>query len=115
MATQDEMWQALQDRVCVKCLDGNGLGDCRIGQDGFCALKAYFPAIVDVVSSVYSSSILPYEEQLRLRVCSRCKNQSSTGGCVLRRYVDCVLDRYFPLIVEVIEETQRRVALAYAS
>ncbi len=108
MATHDEIWQALQERVCVKCLDGNGLGDCRIAQDGFCALKAYLPAIIDVVDSVQSSSILPYEEQLRLKVCSRCKNQSSNGECTLRRYVDCALDRYFPLIVEVIEETQRR-------
>lgn len=115
MATQDEIWQALQDRVCVKCLDGNGLGDCRIAQDGFCALKAYFPSIVEVVRSVQSFSIIPYEEKLRLNVCSRCKNQSSTGECILRRYVDCVLDRYFPLIVEVIEQTQRRMALAYAS
>jgi hypothetical protein len=110
MATQEQLWQALQERVCVKCLDGDGQGACRIGRDGFCALKAYFPAIVEVVSSVHSSSILPYEELLRLKVCSKCKNQSPEGKCVLRQYVDCALDRYFPLIVEVIEETQRLAA-----
>lgn len=115
MGTQDEIWEALQGRVCVRCLDGNGHGECRIAQDGFCALKAYFPSVLDVVSSVQSSSILPYEEMLRLRVCSRCKNQSSTGECFLRRYADCALDRYFPLIVEVIEGTRHRMALAGVS
>lgn len=111
MATQDELWQALQERVCVKCLDGNGRGDCRIAGDGFCALKAFLPTIVEIVSSVQSTSILPYEEQLRLKVCGRCKNQSTDGRCVLREHVDCALDRYFPLIVEVIEATQRRASL----
>jgi hypothetical protein len=108
MVTHDELWQALQERVCVRCLDGNGHGDCRISHDGFCALKAYFPSIVEVVTSVQSTSILPYEKQLRLKVCSKCKNQSPEGRCVLRTHVDCTLDRYFPLIVEVIEEAQHR-------
>ncbi len=111
MVTQEQLWQALQGRVCVKCLDGDGQGACRIGRNGFCALKEYFPAIVEVVSQVQSVSILPYEEQLRLKVCSRCKEQSPEGRCMLREHVDCALDRYFPLIVEVIEETQRRTSL----
>ncbi|HXG01338.1 MAG TPA: hypothetical protein VNL69_11130 [Bacteroidota bacterium] len=110
MATYEQLWQALQQRVCVKCLDGNGQGGCRVSHDGFCALKVYFPAIIDVVNSVQSTSILPYEEQLRRRVCSTCKMQSPDGTCVLREHVDCALDRYFPLIVEVIEEEQRRAA-----
>lgn len=111
MATQDEIWLALQERVCVRCIDGKGLGDCRIGQNGFCALKAYLPTIVEVVNAVQSPSILPYEEQLRRKVCSACRYQSSSGVCSLREHVDCALDRYFPLIVEVIEETQRRMSL----
>jgi hypothetical protein len=112
MPTQEEYWQALQARICSKCLDGDGEGNCRIDDDGFCAMKAYFPKILEVVNSVYSHSIVPYEEQLRKVVCGACKNQSKLGDCFAREQVECALDRYFPLIVEVIEDTQRRAHLA---
>lgn len=108
MPTQEEFWQELQAKVCVKCLDGDGQGNCRIAGSGFCAMKTYFPHIVDVVQSVKSDSIVPYEEQLRKRICGACESQSLQGFCVLRDEVECALDRYFPLIVEVIEESQIR-------
>lgn len=108
MPTYDEYWEAVQEKVCVKCLDGDGRGGCRIGKDEVCALKSYFPAVIDVVNSVYSHSIIPYEEELRRRVCTVCRHQSVNGVCHLREQVECALDRYFPLLVEVIEETQRR-------
>jgi hypothetical protein len=112
MATPEDYWQALQAKVCVKCLDSDGLGNCRIGDDGFCAMKTYFPKILEVVNSVYSHSIVPYEEQLRQKVCATCTHQNSLGQCTLRDDVECALDRYFPMIVEVIEDTQKRAHLA---
>jgi hypothetical protein len=108
MPTQEDYWQALQTKICSKCLDGDREGNCRIDQNGFCAMKVHFPAIVEVVNSVYSHSIVPYEEQLRKKVCGTCTYQSTSGLCAMRDEVECALDRYFPLIVEVIEETQRR-------
>ncbi|MBX2990184.1 MAG: hypothetical protein KF749_03340 [Bacteroidetes bacterium] len=112
MPTREEYWEAFQARICVRCLDGSGDGHCRIAGDGFCAMKEYLPAVIEAVNSVYSHSIIPYEEQLRRHVCGSCKHQSSNGSCSLREEVDCALDRYFPLIVEVIEETQKRSHIA---
>lgn len=112
MPTQEEFWQVLQERICVKCLDGKGDGTCAIGGEDACALKAHLSIIIEAVNSVYSHSIVPYEEQLRLKVCSVCTHQSPEGECAMRNSVDCALDRYFPLIVEVIEETQKRAHLA---
>ncbi|MEK7250470.1 MAG: hypothetical protein AAB209_08620 [Bacteroidota bacterium] len=111
MPTQEEYWQALQSKICVKCLEGDGKGNCRIASDGECAIKLHFPKILEVINSVYSHSIVPYEEQLRKTVCTTCKNQSKLGDCLVREQVECALDRYFPLIVEVIEDTQRRAHL----
>ncbi len=108
MSLQEEFWEKLQTKVCVKCLDGDGQGNCRIAGNGFCAMKTYLPLILDVVQSVNSDSIVPYEEQLRKRICGACEFQSQEGSCVLRNEVECALDRYFPLIVEVIEENQIR-------
>jgi hypothetical protein len=111
MVTEEEYWEALQAKICVKCADGDGQGGCQIGEGKDCALKMYLPRILEVVNSVYSASIEPYEEQLRTRVCGHCVHQSADGSCHLRHDIDCALDRYYPLIVQVIEETQLKKRL----
>ncbi|MBM2841002.1 MAG: hypothetical protein HW412_1530 [Bacteroidetes bacterium] len=50
----------------------------------------------------------PYIEALRKNVCADCLHQSPDGTCSFRSNVDCGLDRYFPLIVEAIEELHER-------
>ena len=71
-------------------------------------MKKYFPQILEVVGSSYSHSMEPYEKLLRNKVCGICIHQSPSGSCSLRNEVECALDRYFPLIVQVIEEAQLR-------
>jgi hypothetical protein len=100
-------WDLIQQRVCSKCIDGDRRGACRIGPERECSLKKYFPQIPDIVSSVQSQSIEPYETKLRNTICAICVHQSPDGVCSVRNDVECALDRYFPLIVEVIEEAQR--------
>jgi hypothetical protein len=108
MLTEQQYWQAIRTKICAKCVDGDGNGGCLVPHNAECAMKTFFPQVLEVVGSTYSTSIMPYEEQLLSRICSACTNQSPTGMCVLRDDVDCALDRYFPLIVEVIEEAQLR-------
>jgi hypothetical protein len=67
-------------------------------------VKQFFPMIFDLVRSVWSTSMEPYEAALRGSVCNMCVSQSPDGQCVLRDDVDCALDRYFPLIVQAVEE-----------
>jgi hypothetical protein len=106
MTTEVEYWEAIEKRICAKCVDGDGLGECRIGDGRECALRTSFPQIIEAINAAFSSSIEPYEEQLREKVCRVCTHQSGDGSCRLRDDVACALDRYFPMIVEVIEETQ---------
>jgi hypothetical protein len=104
----ESYWQLMQDKVCSHCIDGGNSGGCRIDQGRECALRKYLPQILDVVNSVYSPAIEPYEVQLRNKICGICIHQSVAGKCAVRNEVECALDRYFPLIVEVIEESQSR-------
>jgi hypothetical protein len=106
MLTDDEYWMMMRAKICSRCVDGDGSGGCRIAHTQECALKKYFPQILEVVGSSYSGSIEPYEQKLRNKVCGLCIHQSSSGVCSLRNEVDCALDRYFPMIVQVIEEAQ---------
>ena len=111
MPTNEEYWAALQQKICAKCVDGDGGGGCRIAPGHECAVKTHFPQIIESVNSVFSQSVEPYVEQLRKKVCAVCTSQSSEGACRLRDETECALDRYFPLIVQVIEETQLKKRL----
>jgi hypothetical protein len=102
--TVENYWQAVQQRVCAKCVDGDKFGNCLLSAGETCGLKAYFPQIVESVLSVQSAALDSYVAALRKNVCSGCRHQSSDGTCSLRRSLDCGLDRYFPVVVEVIEE-----------
>jgi hypothetical protein len=107
LPTEAEYLEALEAVICRKCVDSNGSGTCLIS-DRECALKKFLPQIIDLAGSIHSTSIDAYEAQLRQSVCNRCVNQTSDGVCSLRDDIDCALDRYFPLIIQVIEETQQR-------
>ncbi len=100
----ENYWEAVQQRVCAKCVDGDRFGNCLLSGGETCGLKTYFPKIVEAVLSVQSGMLDPYVATLRKNVCSGCRNQSSDGTCSLRRSLDCGLDRYFPLVIEAIEE-----------
>lgn len=100
----ENYWQAVQQRVCAKCVDGDRFGNCLLSGGETCGLKTYFSQIVEAVLSVQSDKLDIYVAALRKNVCSGCRHQSSDGTCSLRRSLDCGLDRYFPLVIEAIEE-----------
>lgn len=104
MLEKQEYLDAIQARICPKCVDGDGKGNCLISRNAECAVERFFPQILEVVHSTYSTSMEPYEAALRNKVCGACIHQSSDGKCAVRDGVDCSLDRYFPMIVQVIEE-----------
>ena len=121
--TLDEYWEAVQRRVCVKCIDSDGHGNCLLSGEDECGLILHFPKIVETVLSVKSDSLDPYIEALRHNVCSQCpsrfrgtrsrpdivgtdKHQSLDVECMVRNRLDCGLDRYFPMVVEAIERAQ---------
>lgn len=103
----ERYWDAVRRTVCRKCVDSDGHGNCRLTGEEECGLKLHFPKIVQTVLSVKSNSLELYVEALRQNVCAYCKHQSPDGRCMFRGRLDCGLDRYFPMIVEAIEEVQR--------
>ncbi len=100
-------WQAIQAKVCMKCIDGDGAGNCRLDPGIECALQQYLPLIVEAVNRVQSDEMSDYVRELRAITCAECSHQSRNGYCLLRKDVDCALDRYFPLVVEAIEEVNQ--------
>ncbi len=104
MEALEQYWSAVQYKVCVNCIDGDGHGNCRLSGEEDCGLKAYFPKIVESILAVQADRIEPYLESLRKNVCAFCRHQTPDGKCSFRLHLDCGLDRYFPLVIEAIEE-----------
>ncbi len=99
-------WQAVSEKICSKCIDGDGAGNCRLHEREECALKSHFPQIIQTVLSITSDTVEPYVAALRTNVCTTCIHNSSDGKCQVRSTVDCGLDRYYPLVVSAIEEVR---------
>ena len=104
----ESYWTAVQEKVCSKCIDSDRFGSCRLTSGEECGLKLHFPRIVETVLAVKSTRSEPYLEALRQNVCAHCKNQSPDGTCSYRMNLDCGLDRYFPLVIEALEEADAR-------
>lgn len=98
--------RAVSARVCLRCIDSDSDGRCRLTQEQQCALIVHFPKIVATIFSVESDRLEPYVDALRKNVCASCSHQSAEGSCTLRNHVDCGLDRYFPMIVNIIQQSR---------
>jgi hypothetical protein len=103
MEPLERYWEAVRRKVCERCIDGDGTGNCRLTPGEECALQNHFAEVVHAVLSVKSNQVQPYVDALRLDVCGRCRQQAADGTCTLRTQLDCGLDRYFPLVIEAIE------------
>jgi hypothetical protein len=107
----DSYLQAIRKKVCTHCIDADERGNCRMHYDEICAVEEYLPNIITAVNRVQSEKIDDYVVELRTLVCSECRNQRPNGTCVVRDRLDCGLDRYFPLIIEAIEEVNAQTGV----
>lgn len=105
----EHYWEPLRQRVCAKCIDGDGKGNCRLPHGEACALEAFLPELVTIVSTVKADSYQKYVEALRATVCAQCDHQVS-GRCNKRETLECALDRYFPVVLEVMETVKEELA-----
>jgi hypothetical protein len=99
-------WEDVQQKVCRKCIDGDGQGNCRLPVDEDCALQANFSLIVSTIQSVQASDYDSHVTALRAAVCTSCIHEDAKGNCWKRNRLDCALDRYYPLVVDIIEYQQ---------
>jgi len=96
-------WKDVQQNVCRKCINGDGRGRCRLPVDEECVLQTNFKVIVETVASVNSPDYDSYVDELRSNVCTSCMHQDAKGNCWKRNRLDCALDRYYPLVIQIVE------------
>ncbi len=98
-----EVWVVLQEKICRRCIDGDGTGACRLPAGEECALRAYLPNIVTAIGRTPNGSLDMYVKALRDDVCSMCLHGETQGTCTKRKDLECALDRYYPLVIEIVE------------
>ena len=100
--------EAIRRRVCAICLDGADDGACGLVSPPSCAIDEHLPRLVDAILDVRSRHDDAYAAAVEARVCSHCTHRDDLGLCRLRRDGRCTVSVYLPLVVEAIEEVERR-------
>ncbi len=99
-----ELEAIIRNRICRVCTDRTVDGECGLEEPARCALFRLFPQVAQAIQTVKSDDITQYIEAIRRNVCSVCADQAADGSCETRQQVQCALDAYLVLVVDVIEE-----------
>ncbi len=96
--------RAIRDHVCSICVDSNEDGNCTLTEKETCAVQYFLAEIVSVIHSGNPDNLQECYDKLKNTVCINCKAQTNDGHCYLREDSNCSLDRYFMLIVEIVQK-----------
>jgi hypothetical protein len=99
-----ELEAIVRKRICSICTERTAQGECGLENPSSCALFTLFPQVARAIQSVSSDDINDYINAIRAGVCSVCHEQEADGSCETRKIVQCALDAYLLLVVDVIEE-----------
>ncbi len=95
--------EAILKKVCSICIERSPGEVCTRSQRGECPVEKFMPEIIETATTVDSDKIDDYVSALRTTICGVCRPNGDMN-CAIRNSEECVLDRYFVLIVEAIEE-----------
>jgi len=98
----------VRDSICPVCAQRPAPGPCAVEAAGECALFWFFPRVATALRSVRGGDINDSIAAIRRDVCSVCQHQQPGGFCRARRDVECALDAYLVLLVDVFEEAAGR-------
>lgn len=102
----EQYWDLIQARVCRKCLDGDGRGNCLLPATESCALRDSLSEIIRIARETDSGTYEDSVNALRSQICSRCSHQMNDGTCLKRDSLECALDRYYVLVLDVLDEVR---------
>ena len=100
--------EAIRRRVCAICLDGTDNGACGLPGPPLCAIDEHLPRLVDAILDVRTRQDDAYAAAVEAKVCSHCSHRDGLGLCRLRRDGRCTVSVYLPLVIEAIDEVERR-------
>ncbi len=97
----------LRENICSICADSDEAGECRLSEKEICAVERFLPEIISTIHNTKSESMDDHIAALRGAVCQKCRTKDGDDYCYLREDANCALDRYYPLIVELVLREDR--------
>ncbi|MFH0734954.1 MAG: hypothetical protein V1773_11045 [bacterium] len=95
---------ALKKNVCSICCDSDEKGKCTLNNDEFCSIEIHIDQIVEVIHSSDNKNYQILYKNLKETVCKNCKAKTENGYCSVKEDANCSLERYFYLIVDIINK-----------
>ena len=103
MEIMEKYLEAIKDKICPHCIDADNVGNCRISSARDCTIDTNYNRIVRSILATKSNRYEDYVAGLHENVCENC-TYGTPDVCDDRNQIDCPLDRYYPMIVDAIEE-----------
>ena len=95
--------EAIRETVCAVCVDSQN-GECTLSGDEYCAVEVHAAKIIKLVQKSEAEDFQTLYDEMKLKICADCRDESDNGDCSVRKDANCSLDRYFPLIVDTIKK-----------
>jgi hypothetical protein len=92
----------LRDRVCRVCVSRLADGSCGFC-GGKCPLFDHLDDLIDIVDTTHDDLLDAYVNRVRELICASC-TLGTAHRCSRRNRLECALDLYLSLAIEVIEE-----------
>ncbi len=102
MVLADRLVKRFEEAICRVCVHRTASGGCTLTDRRECPIFEWAQQLAEVVEGVESDNLADYMQEIGSIICPECY-QDESGECAERDHLDCPLDLYLGLVVEVLE------------
>jgi hypothetical protein len=97
----------LEEAVCRVCVHRTADGGCTLTERHECPIFEWAKQLADVVQRTGSDRLADYMKEIQDVICPECM-QEEDGSCEDRDHLNCPLDLYLGIVVDVLEDELER-------
>lgn len=102
MNLADRLARRFEEGICSVCVHRTASGGCTLTEKRECPVFGWAARLAEIVDGMQSDRLADYMDQIGAVICPECR-QDDDGACVDRDHLDCPLDLYLGLVVELLE------------
>lgn len=103
MTLTTRLTRRFEDEICPVCAHRTASAGCSLTARRECPIFEWSEKLAAVVADIDSDRLGDYMDQVGKIICPDCC-QGDDGACAAREHLDCPLDLYFGLVVEILED-----------
>lgn len=99
----ERLAQRFEEEICRVCVHRTADGGCTLTERRACPVFEWAEQLAGVVGATESDRLADYMQEIQIIICPECA-QEEDGTCEDREHLNCPLDLYLGLVVQVLEE-----------